>query len=223
MAVDEFTQAQVLGEGHREEQPGIGHQPGVVEGDTDAVGMTTAYCFGYSKGEDWPNEIESNRPRTPSQQQDITVPTTATPRTPSSLFVTPEPTFTPGQVGKAALVAVGGYMELELAKVEPAYEWECSYRHLGSAIVTLAGITFDDVAGVTHCEGTGGPEGVVAMLRVEIDDGWPTVINRIRGEGLGVECVTRVGQEPVCSPVAFDDERDLIDWHDQLWEQFLAL
>ena len=32
MVVDEFTQTQVLGEGDREEQPGIGHQAVVVEG-----------------------------------------------------------------------------------------------------------------------------------------------------------------------------------------------
>ena len=39
MVVDEFTQTQVLGEGNREEQPGIGHQAVVVEGDLNAVGM----------------------------------------------------------------------------------------------------------------------------------------------------------------------------------------
>ena len=37
--VDEFTQTQVLGEGDREEQPYIGHQAVVVEGDLNAVGM----------------------------------------------------------------------------------------------------------------------------------------------------------------------------------------
>ena len=37
--VDEFPQAQVMGEGGRKEQPGIGHQPMVVERDTDAVGV----------------------------------------------------------------------------------------------------------------------------------------------------------------------------------------
>ena len=39
MVVDEFTQTQVLGEGDRQEQPGIGHQAVVVEGDLNAVGM----------------------------------------------------------------------------------------------------------------------------------------------------------------------------------------
>ena len=39
VVVDEFTQTQVLGEGDREEQPGIGHQAVVVEGDLNAVGM----------------------------------------------------------------------------------------------------------------------------------------------------------------------------------------
>ena len=38
VVVDEFTQTQVLGEGDREEQPGIGHQAVVVEGDLNAVG-----------------------------------------------------------------------------------------------------------------------------------------------------------------------------------------
>ena len=37
--VDEFPQAQVLGEGHREQQPSIGHQAVVVKRDLDAVGV----------------------------------------------------------------------------------------------------------------------------------------------------------------------------------------
>ena len=37
--VDEFPQAQVMGEGGRKEQPVIGHQAVVVERDTDAVGV----------------------------------------------------------------------------------------------------------------------------------------------------------------------------------------
>ena len=36
---DEFTQSQALGEGHRNDQPGIGHQTVVVKGDSDAVRM----------------------------------------------------------------------------------------------------------------------------------------------------------------------------------------
>ena len=39
VVVDEFTQSQVLGEGDRKEQPSIGHQAAVVEGDVDAVGV----------------------------------------------------------------------------------------------------------------------------------------------------------------------------------------
>ena len=39
VVVDEFTQTQVLGEGDRKEQPSIGHQAVVVEGDLNAVGM----------------------------------------------------------------------------------------------------------------------------------------------------------------------------------------
>ena len=37
VVVDEFTQTQVLGEGDRKEQPGIGHQAVVVKGDLDPV------------------------------------------------------------------------------------------------------------------------------------------------------------------------------------------
>ena len=39
VTVDEFPQAQVPGEGGRQEQAGIGHQAVIVEGDTDAVGV----------------------------------------------------------------------------------------------------------------------------------------------------------------------------------------
>ena len=39
VAVDELTQTQVLGEGHRKEQPGIGHQTVIVEGDLNPVGV----------------------------------------------------------------------------------------------------------------------------------------------------------------------------------------
>ena len=39
VVVDEFTQTQVLGEGDRKDQPSIGHQAVVVEGDLNAVGM----------------------------------------------------------------------------------------------------------------------------------------------------------------------------------------
>ena len=36
---DEFGQAEMPGQGGGKEQPGIGHQAAVVEGDTDAVGV----------------------------------------------------------------------------------------------------------------------------------------------------------------------------------------
>ena len=39
VVVDEFTQAQVLGEGDRKEQPSIGHQAVVVKEDLDTVGV----------------------------------------------------------------------------------------------------------------------------------------------------------------------------------------
>ena len=39
VAVHQFTQTQALGQGDRKEQPGIGHQAVVVEGDADAVGV----------------------------------------------------------------------------------------------------------------------------------------------------------------------------------------
>ena len=37
--VDEFSQAQVPGQGGRKEQPGIGHQAMVVKEDADTVGF----------------------------------------------------------------------------------------------------------------------------------------------------------------------------------------
>ena len=39
VVVNQFTQTQALGQGGRKEQPGIGHQAVVVEGDFDAVGV----------------------------------------------------------------------------------------------------------------------------------------------------------------------------------------
>ena len=39
MIVDEFPQAQVLGEGGRQDQAGIGHQAAVVKDDADTVGI----------------------------------------------------------------------------------------------------------------------------------------------------------------------------------------
>ena len=39
VAVNELAQAQVLDESDRKEQPGIGHQAVVIEGDSDAVGI----------------------------------------------------------------------------------------------------------------------------------------------------------------------------------------
>ena len=36
---DEFGQAEAQGQGGRKEQPGIGHQAAVVEGDLDPVGV----------------------------------------------------------------------------------------------------------------------------------------------------------------------------------------
>ena len=52
VVVDEFTQTQALGQSDRKDQPGIGHQAVVIEGDLDAVGMVKwqhllgAPCFG---------------------------------------------------------------------------------------------------------------------------------------------------------------------------------
>ena len=37
--LDEFGQAEVVGQGGRKEQPGVGHQAAVVEGDLDPVGV----------------------------------------------------------------------------------------------------------------------------------------------------------------------------------------
>ena len=39
MVVDEFTQTQVLGQSDRKDQPSIGHQAAVIEGDLDAIGV----------------------------------------------------------------------------------------------------------------------------------------------------------------------------------------
>ena len=39
MVVDQFGQAEMLGQGGRKEQSGIGHQAVIVEGDADAVGV----------------------------------------------------------------------------------------------------------------------------------------------------------------------------------------
>ena len=39
MVVDQFGQAQAPGQGGRKDQPGIGHQAVIVEGDADAVGV----------------------------------------------------------------------------------------------------------------------------------------------------------------------------------------
>ena len=39
VTVDELGQAQVPGQGGRKDQPGIGHQAAVVEGDLDPVGV----------------------------------------------------------------------------------------------------------------------------------------------------------------------------------------
>ena len=36
---DEFRQAEMPGQGGRKDQPGIGHQAVIVEGDADAVGV----------------------------------------------------------------------------------------------------------------------------------------------------------------------------------------
>ena len=38
VVVNQFTQTQVLGQSGRKEQPGVCHQPMIVEGDFDAVG-----------------------------------------------------------------------------------------------------------------------------------------------------------------------------------------
>ena len=37
MAVRQFTQTQVVGQGDRQQQPGIGRQAVIVEGNVDAV------------------------------------------------------------------------------------------------------------------------------------------------------------------------------------------
>ena len=39
MPVNQLGQTQVQGQGGRKEQPGIGHQAVIVEGDADAIGV----------------------------------------------------------------------------------------------------------------------------------------------------------------------------------------
>ena len=39
MVVHQLTQSQMMGQSDRKDQPGIGHQAVVIEGDVDAVGM----------------------------------------------------------------------------------------------------------------------------------------------------------------------------------------
>ena len=39
MVVHQLAQSQMMGQSDRKEQPGIGHQAVVVEGDLDAVGV----------------------------------------------------------------------------------------------------------------------------------------------------------------------------------------
>ena len=39
LVVDQFGQAQAPGQGGRKDQPGIGHQAVIVEGDADAIGV----------------------------------------------------------------------------------------------------------------------------------------------------------------------------------------
>ena len=41
MVVDELAQTQTPGQGDRQDQPGIGYQAGIVEGDLDAVRVVT--------------------------------------------------------------------------------------------------------------------------------------------------------------------------------------
>ena len=39
MVIHQFPQSQMMGQGDRKDQPSIGHQAVVIEGDVDAVGM----------------------------------------------------------------------------------------------------------------------------------------------------------------------------------------
>ena len=45
MVVDQFGQAQAPGQGGRKDQPGIGHQAVIVEGDADAIGVVRGSIY----------------------------------------------------------------------------------------------------------------------------------------------------------------------------------
>ena len=72
--VDEFPQAQVLGEGGRKHQPGIGHQPVVVKDEADPAGIVlwqhpmvapclrAVFCYktGIPDSEEHPSALSEN-------------------------------------------------------------------------------------------------------------------------------------------------------------------
>ena len=61
--LDEFTQTQVLGEGHRKDQPNISHQAVVVEGDLDSVGMVKWQHLLGAPGLGWGLCFQNHYPR----------------------------------------------------------------------------------------------------------------------------------------------------------------
>ena len=66
--VDEFPQAQVPGEGGRQEQAGIGHQAAVVEGDLDPVGVV---AWQHLLGAPFPGSGFCYKPIIPEAQEHL--------------------------------------------------------------------------------------------------------------------------------------------------------
>ena len=71
VVVDQFTQTQVLGEGDRQDQPSIGHQAVVVEGNVDAVGLLRWYHLLSAPG---PGSVLCFRNHYPRTQEHLLAP-----------------------------------------------------------------------------------------------------------------------------------------------------
>ena len=106
--------------------------------------LTTAYCFGYSKGEDWPNEIEGNGARTGSQPLPTPMPTPA-----------------------LESYEVRDHYERELNKIDPAFFWTCQHRYYAGQ---YEGIQYDSMI---FCMTTG-DEVRMTMFKVVNDEGSTT-------------------------------------------------
>ena len=66
--VDEFPQAEVPRQGGRKEQPGIGHQAAVVEGDLDPVGVV---AWQHLLGAPFPGPFFATKPLSQIQRSTL--------------------------------------------------------------------------------------------------------------------------------------------------------